>query len=195
VDVRIIAATNRNLSQMVQEGRFREDLFYRLNVVSVDMPPLRDRKEDIPALAEFFVRRSTNELKKKVDGIDADAQKVLMRHNWPGNIRELENVVERAVLLAEGAMVTIDDLQIGEHSSPSSSPDRAPVVKIPPTGIPLEEIERQAVVEALRMSNWVQKDAAELLGISPRVMNYKIKILNIEIPRSRRAAMHEAVSS
>ena len=195
VDVRIIAATNRNLSQMVQDGRFREDLFYRLNVVSVDMPPLRERKDDIPALAEFFVRRSTNELKKKVDGIDAEAQKVLMRHNWPGNIRELENVVERAVLLAEGSMVTVEDLQIGEHSAPSSGSERAPVVKIPPTGIPLEEIERQAVVEALRMSNWVQKDAAELLGISPRVMNYKIKILSIEIPRSRRVVTTETVSS
>src|SRR6188472_4131580 len=107
VDVRIIAATNRNLSQMVQEGRFREDLFYRLNVVSVEMPPLRDRKEDIPALAEFFVRRFTGELKKKVEGIDPDAMKMLLRHNWPGNSRELENVVERAVLLAEGNFVRV----------------------------------------------------------------------------------------
>jgi DNA-binding NtrC family response regulator len=117
-----------------------------------------------------------------------------MRHHWPGNIRELENVVERAVLLAEAGHVRLEDLQIGEQASPSSSGDRATVVKIPPTGIPLEEIERQAVVEALRMSNWVQKDAAELLAISPRVMNYKIKILSIEIPRSRRA-LAEAVTS
>jgi Nif-specific regulatory protein len=186
VDVRIIAATNRNLTTMVQEGRFREDLFYRLNVVSVEMPPLRERKDDIAALAEFFVQRFAAELKKKCEGINQEAQKVLMRHNWPGNIRELENVVERAVLLAEGGAITVEDLQIGDHSSPSASNDRSPAVKIPPTGIPLEEIERQAVVEALRMSNWVQKDAAELLGISPRVMNYKIKILNIEIPRTRR---------
>ena len=194
VDVRIIAATNRNLTQMVQEGRFREDLFYRLNVVSVEMPPLRDRKDDIAALGEFFVRRFTSELKKRVDGIDTEAQKVLMRHNWPGNIRELENVIERAVLLAEGTQIGTADLQIGEHSSPSSSSERALAVKIPPTGIPLEEIERQAVVEALRMSNWVQKDAAELLSISPRVMNYKIKILNIEIPRSRRV-LAETIAS
>ncbi len=195
VDVRIITATNRNLSQMVTEGRFREDLFYRLNVVSVEMPPLRDRKDDIPALAEFFVRRYSGELKKKVDAIHPDALKVLMRHHWPGNIRELENVIERAVLLTDGHMVTLGDLQIGEQTTTASG-DRAPVVKIPPTGIPLEEIERQAVVEALKMSNWIQKDAADLLGISPRVMNYKIKILNIEIPRSRRAAHdpHESVA-
>ena len=186
VDVRIIAATNRNLSSMVQEAKFREDLFYRLNVVSVDMPPLRDRKEDIGALAEFFVKRFCAELKKKIDGISPDAQKVLMRHNWPGNIRELENVVERSVLLADGPVIDLDDLQIGDHTASSSSGEQPTVVKIPPTGIPLEEIERQAVVEALKMSNWVQKDAAELLGISPRVMNYKIKVLSIELPRSRR---------
>jgi len=187
VDVRIIAATNRNLTQMVQEGRFREDLFYRLNVVSVETPPLRDRKEDIPALADFFVKRFATELKKRVESSHPEAQKLLMRHNWPGNIRELENVIERAVLLADGPQVQVSDLQIGEQASGGSSGgDRATVVRIPPTGIPLEEIERQAVVEALKMSNWVQKDAAELLGISPRVMNYKIKILGIEIPRSRR---------
>ena len=186
VDVRLIAATNRNLTQMVQEGRFREDLFYRLNVVSVEMPPLRDRKEDIAALADFFVARFTNELKKRVDGLSPEAMKVVLRHNWPGNIRELENVVERAVLLADGASIGVGDLQIGEQAPQGTSTDHAMAVKIPPTGIPLEEIERQAVVEALRMSNWVQKDAAELLGISPRVMNYKIKILNIEIPRGRR---------
>src|SRR6185369_14484513 len=122
----------RNLTEMVKEGRFREDLFYRLNVVSVEMPPLRDRKEDIASLAEFFVRRFANELKKRVDGIEPDALKVLMRHNWPGNIRELENVVERAVLLADGGNVGVDDLQIGEHqAAPSAGGDRAPAVKIP----------------------------------------------------------------
>src|SRR6476659_2508861 len=107
VDVRIIAATNRNLSSMVQDGRFREDLFYRLNVVSVDMPPLRDRKDDIAALGEFFVRRFASELKKKIEGINPEALKVLMRHNWPGNIRELENVLERSVLLADGGNVGV----------------------------------------------------------------------------------------
>ena len=195
VDVRIIAATNRNLTQMVQEGKFREDLFYRLNVVSVEMPPLRERKDDIVQLAQFFVQRFAGELKKKLDRIHPEAVKVLMRHNWPGNIRELENVIERAVLMADGPEIELSDLQIGQGETASGpTGERAPVVRVPPTGIPLEEIERQAVVEALKMSNWVQKDAAELLGISPRVMNYKIKILNIEIPRGRRMASETVAS-
>ena len=191
VDVRLIAATNRSLSGMVQTGQFREDLYYRLNVVSVEMPPLRDRKDDIPELAKAFQRRFSGELKKKIDGITPDALKLLMRYNWPGNIRELENAIERAMLLTEGPMIGTNDLRLGELAPSTGAGDVQPAVRIPPTGIALEEIERQAVVEALRMSNWVQKDAAELLAISPRVMNYKIKTLGIEIPRGRRMVATE----
>src|SRR5436309_4886232 len=191
-DVRVIAATNRNLPQMVANGQFREDLYYRLNVVSIDMPPLRERKDDIGALATFFLRRFASELKKRVDGLSPDALKLLMRYNWPGNIRELENSIERAVLLAEGPMLSASDLRLGELSTSAPAADGSPVVKIPPTGIALEEIERQALIEALKMSNWVQKDAAELLAISPRVMNYKIKTLGIEYPRGRRMAVEVA---
>jgi DNA-binding NtrC family response regulator len=173
---------------MVSNGQFREDLYYRLNVVSIDMPPLRERKEDIAALATFFLRRFAGELKKRVDGLSPDASKLLMRYNWPGNIRELENAIERAVLLTEGPQLSSGDLRLGELSTTtqSSGGDGNPVVRIPPTGIPLEEIERQALIEALKMSNWVQKDAAELLSISPRVMNYKIKTLGIDYNRGRR---------
>jgi Nif-specific regulatory protein len=192
VDVRVITATNRNLATMVAAGEFREDLFYRLNVVSIDMPPLRDRKEDIPALAAFFIRRFAGELKKKVDGLQPEALKLLMRYNWPGNIRELENSIERAVLLTEGPNISTADLRLGELTTTTAPGDGSPLVRIPPTGIPLEEIERQTLIEALKMSNWVQKDAAELLSISPRVMNYKIKTLGIDYPRSRRASMLEA---
>jgi transcriptional regulator with GAF, ATPase, and Fis domain len=188
VDVRLITATNRDLSAMVAQGIFREDLYYRLNVVSVEMPPLRERKEDILALAMFFVKKFGGELKKKIDGIDSEAQKMLMRYNWPGNIRELENSIERAILMTEGSNITSDDLRLGEIATAGGSGgrDASTLVKIPPSGVPLEEIERCALMEALKMSNWVQKDAAELLGISPRVMNYKIKTLRIEFPRGRR---------
>jgi len=192
VDVRVITATNRNLASMVAGGEFREDLFYRLNVVSIDMPPLRERKEDIPALATFFIRRFAGELKKKVDGLQPEALKLLMRYNWPGNIRELENSIERAVLLTEGPHISNADLRLGELTTTAAPGDGSPLVRIPPTGIPLEEIERQTLIEALKMSNWVQKDAAELLSISPRVMNYKIKTLGIDYPRSRRTSMLEA---
>ena len=192
VDVRLIAATNRDLPTMVAAGQFREDLYYRLNVVSIDMPPLRERKDDIQALALCFVRRFAGELKKKVDGLDSEALKLLMRYNWPGNIRELENSIERAMLLTEAGQITADDLRLGEVATTQAGRDAQTPVKIPPTGIPLEDIERAALIEALKMSNWVQKDAAELLSISPRVMNYKIKTLRIEFPRGRRLQSADA---
>ncbi len=189
VDVRLIAATNRDLTVMVEAGQFREDLYYRLNVVTMEMPPLRERKDDIAALAGFFIRRFSGELKKKIQGLEPDALKLLMRYQWPGNIRELENAIERAMLLAEGVQISVDDLRLGDTGPTGAPRDNASVVKIPPTGIPLEEVERIALIEALKMSNWVQKDAAELLAISPRVMNYKIKTLGIDFPRGRRAAL------
>jgi len=110
-----------------------------------------------------------------------------MRYHWPGNIRELENAIERAMLLADGSHIQADDLRLGETGSVGTPRDNQSVIKIPPTGIALEEIERMALIEALKMSNWVQKDAAELLAISPRVMNYKIKTLGIDFPRRGRA--------
>src|SRR6187397_2138834 len=148
VDVRLIAATNRDLPGMVQAGQFREDLYYRLNVVSIEMPPLRERKDDIVPLALTFIRKFAGELKKKIDGLEPDAQKLLMRYNWPGNIRELENTIERAMLLAEGRAIASVDLRLGEAPTTSGSRDHASaIVKIPPTGIPLEEIERHALTE------------------------------------------------
>src|SRR6187431_430975 len=142
VDVRLIAATNRNLSQMVASGQFREDLYYRLNVVSVEMPPLRERKEDIIALAMFFVKKFAGELKKKCDGLDPEAQKMLLRYNWPGNIRELENSIERALLMTESQFIGSEDLRLGEIVSTAANGVReaSSLVKIPPAGIPLEEI-------------------------------------------------------
>src|SRR5881409_418154 len=139
VDVRLIAATNRDLPAMVQAGQFREDLYYRLNVVSIEMPPLRERKDDIVPLALTFIRKFAGELKKKIDGLDPEAQKLLMRYNWPGNIRELENSIERAILMTEGSQISSVDLRLGEvPTAGGNGRDQAPVVKIPPTGIPLE---------------------------------------------------------
>ena len=159
------------------------------------MPPLRERKEDVQALATFFIKRFAAELKKKMDGLDNEASKLLMRYNWPGNIRELENAIERAMLLTEGSLITAEDLRLGETAAAQSGGTGQSPVKIPPSGIPLEDIERAALIEALKMSNWVQKDAAELLSISPRVMNYKIKTLGIEFPRGRRAAVAPPLAS
>ena len=132
------------------------------------------------------MRKFCGELKRKIDGVSPEAQKMLMRYNWPGNIRELENAIERAVLLTEGPVITPEDLRLGETIAVGGDPASVPAVRVPPTGIALEEIERQALVEALRMCNWIQKDAAELLHISPRVINYKIKTLGIEMPKGRR---------
>jgi two-component system response regulator HydG len=188
VDVRLIAATNRDLRAMVEAGAFREDLYYRLNVVTIEMPPLRERKDDIAPLAGFFIRRFSGELKKKIDGLEPEALKLLVRHHWPGNIRELENAIERAMLLADGTHIAAGDLRLGDTGGFSSPREASSILRLPPTGIPLEDVERLALIEALKMSNWVQKDAAELLSISPRVMNYKIKVLGIDFPRGRRAA-------
>src|SRR6187431_2149549 len=132
VDVRLIAATNRDLPAMVQASQFREDLYYRLNVVSIEMPPLRERKDDIVPLATSFIRKFAGELKKKIEGLDTEAQKLLMRYNWPGNIRELENAIERAMLLAEGRAISADDLRLGDTQTVGTGRDQMSVVKIPP---------------------------------------------------------------
>jgi two-component system, NtrC family, response regulator HydG len=189
-DVRLIVATNRNLFAMVESGRFREDLYYRLNVIAIEMPPLRQRQEDIVPLATTFIRRFSGMMKKKIDGLDAKAEKRLQRHHWPGNIRELANTIERAVLLTTGHTITEGDLGFEAVSAPppgSRGPDRASVVKIPAGGVPLEDVERDALVEALNMTNWVRKDAAKLLSITNRVINYKIQMLQIECPDRRRS--------
>jgi len=183
VDVRLVAATNKNLEEAIQRGEFREDLYYRLNVVSVNVPPLRERKEDIVPLASHFIDRFARELKKDVRGLEPAAVRALKRHTWPGNIRELENTVERAVLMAEGRFLQEDDLNLGASGRSSADNVASLNLRLPPTGIALDELERQAILEALRISNWVQKDAAKFLGISSRVMNYKVAKYEIKNTR------------
>ncbi len=181
VDVRLVAATNRNLLEAIGRGEFREDLYYRLNVVELTVPPLRERREDIVPLARHFLDRFAAELKKPVRGLTPAAVRALERYTWPGNIRELENTIERAVLMCEREELDVDDLQLGGRDPADNVSSLN--LRLPPNGMPLEELERQAILEALRINNWVQKDAAKFLGISSRVMNYKIQKYEIKYPR------------
>ena len=185
VDVRIIAATNKNLKEAIANNTFREDLYYRLNTVGIETPALRERKEDVLPLATYFARKYSDELKKTISGFSPQAVKYLTRHNWPGNIRELQNTIERAVLMAESNLIGVEDLTLNTPKGDASSID-ALGIKIPPSGIKLDDLERNTIIEALKMTNWVQKDAAELLGVSRRVLNYKVKIHNINHDRWRR---------
>ena len=181
VDVRILSATNKDLPQEVQNKAFREDLYFRLNVITIKIPALRERKEDIPLLADYFLKKFAGDLKKNVRMISPGAMSLLKRYQWPGNVRELENCLERAVLMCEGSEVKREDLFFMEDMEATGS-DK-PDLKIPPSGILLKDMEKFLVIETLKMCNWIQKDAAEMLGISKRVMNYKVKQYNLSNPR------------
>ena len=176
VDVRVIAATNRDLETALRRGAFREDLYYRLNVVTVQLPPLRDRREDIPALLDHFLAKFAEKNRRPVPGLTAAARDALMKYDYPGNIRELENIVERAVLLCRGNVIDQEDLPATvrpERRDPAS----------PPTGsLPevLEAIERRAILEALERHGGVQTRAADELGIGERVLRYKLKKYGLE---------------
>jgi len=185
VDVRIIAATNRDLEVAMREGSFREDLYFRLNVIRVHMPPLRERGDDIATLARHFVAEFGRELGRGPLGLAEEALERLRAHAWPGNVRELRNVIERAVLLADGSRVEAVDVGLGEAARPAVWEPA-----LPPGGLSLAEVEREVVLEALRRSGFVQKDAAALLGISRRKLNYKIQRMGIthESWRRNRAA-------
>jgi transcriptional regulator with GAF, ATPase, and Fis domain len=169
VDVRIIAATNVNLETAIKEGRFREDLYYRLNVVNLQVPSLRERREDILPLAEHFLKHFASELLRKVRTFSPEAVKALQEYRWPGNVRELENTVERAVLMCEGDSIRPQDLTLLD---PQHSINMTPQLAV--DLLNLESLEKAALMEALKRSNWIQKEAAKLLGVSSRVMNYKV---------------------
>jgi DNA-binding NtrC family response regulator len=170
VDVRVLAATNRDLETMARAGQFREDLYYRLNVVSLEIPPLRKRREDIPLLLDHFLRRFSAESGSKVEGISREAMDLLLRYHYPGNVRELENLVQRAVVLARGPLVTRADLplHVAElksegQPSPATFVDR------------VAEFERALIVEALDQADGVQTRAARALGMSERHLRYKLR--------------------
>ncbi|MEN2985504.1 MAG: sigma-54 dependent transcriptional regulator [Thermodesulfovibrionaceae bacterium] len=172
VDVRIIAATNKNLEEEVIKGRFREDLFYRLNVVSVKLPPLRERKEDIPELVNFFIEKYSKEFNKKILGIDEKALQALINYHWPGNIRQLETVIERAIIISENEKITLKDIQ---DELRLSSPKNVFEIEIPDEGINYEELEKELLKKALIKSNYVIAKAARLLGMSYKTFWYRLE--------------------
>jgi DNA-binding NtrC family response regulator len=184
-DVRIIAATNEDLKQLVKEGRFREDLFYRLNVITIDLPALRDRKEDIPLLVTHFLQRFCNENGKPNLTMNPEALRPLMDYGWPGNVRELENVVERAVVLSSGNAISVDLI-------PDHIVGRAPITSILEGREDaslfdiMEECERRIIVDMLEKCNWNQTDAAERFRVPLSTLNQKIKRLNVEIRKKSR---------
>lgn len=174
IDVRVIAATHRNLEEAIAQGRFREDLYYRLNVVTIRLPPLRERKEDIPLLIEHFLKRHSEKNKRPISAISREARELLMRYDYPGNVRELENIIERAVVLCRGEVISSQDLPLHmqEGRSEISLSPGSKGRSLPDT---LEEIEQELIQKALEKSGGIQTRAAEELGISERVLRYKIK--------------------
>jgi two-component system, NtrC family, response regulator AtoC len=177
VDVRVVAATNRQLEDEVKKGRFREDLYYRLNVLPIVLPPLRAHADDIPALVHYFIDAYNTEFRKRVRGITDDAMRRLQTYGWPGNIRELRNAVERAMLLVEGPELTADQFPVL-----SSVHRLSEGVELPPTGIDLEQLERSLVVQALERSVWNQTKAATLLGLNRDQIRYRIEKFKLERP-------------
>jgi DNA-binding NtrC family response regulator len=174
VDVRVIAATNRDIEKALKAGAFREDLYYRLNVVSVVIPPLRDRKEDIPGFLDFFIKKYSGENKKSITGISAETRDLLMRYTYPGNVRELENIIERAIVLSKKGIITTADLPI--HIRTATSEGSTSVQKLKGSlNETLDTVERGIILEALKETGGIQTRAAEKLGISERVLRYKLK--------------------
>jgi len=185
VDVRIIAATNVDLRTMVREGRFREDLFYRLNVITIELPPLRQRKEDIPLLVEFFLKKYAEENGRSTPRITPEALRPLMAYSWPGNVRELENVIERAVVLSSGPDINVEllpDSMRGRGSSLSmhETSSDASLFEI------IGDVERRVIIDMLERCNWNQTEAAERFHVPLSTLNQKIRRHNIEIKKKGR---------
>jgi len=175
--VRIIAATNSDLRQMVRDGGFREDLYYRLNVITINLPPLRDRPDDIPLLAQHFLDKYASENDREGLALAEEAVEVLKGYSWPGNVRELENAIERAVVLAPQDGPIGPEL-VREYIDPQPL-DNAALASPPIGSVPLKEMvsefQKRLIIRALEASGWVQKDAAELLGVKPTTLNEMIK--------------------
>jgi DNA-binding NtrC family response regulator len=180
VDVRVIAATNRELEAMVKESRFREDLYYRLNIIPITIPPLRNRRDDIPTLVEHFLAKHSREMQRKIRGLSASARSLIMNYGWPGNVRQLESAIERAMLLCESDEIDVEDLpvEIRQEGSAASTAN----FKLPPEGIAFEDLERSLITQAMEQTNWNITRAAKLLGLSFRTLQYRLEKFGIKRP-------------
>jgi DNA-binding NtrC family response regulator len=184
IDVRVVAATNRDLRAMVADGRFRDDLYYRINVLSIDVPPLRERRDDIPVLIEFFLKKHTRNTSRLVRGLMPDARRMLTDYGWPGNVRQLESAIERAILLCEGDLITIEDLplEVRQESRPVSET----AFKLPAEGISFEEVERGLIMQAMEQTDYNITKAAKLLGLTFRTLQYRLDKFGIKKPETLR---------
>ncbi|MBQ43504.1 MAG: two-component system response regulator [Gemmatimonadetes bacterium] len=172
VDVRLLSATNQNLEEMVARGRFRADLFYRLNVVEVHLPPLRERRQDIPVLIDYFLRRYNDENGKDISEVSREAMDLLMRYNYPGNVRELQNMIERAVVMTRNSVITRADLAVEVQAGA-----QVPATQAEGAGLSdqVEALEKAAIERALEQTEGIQSQAAELLGLTERNLRYKLR--------------------
>jgi transcriptional regulator with PAS, ATPase and Fis domain len=179
-DVRVITATHRDLEESMKKGEFREDLYYRLNVISIHLPPLRERKEDISLLIDYFLKKYSKQNQKAISDISKEARNLLLHYSYPGNVRELENLIERAVVLCRGEIITTQDLpfHLQEGKPEREWEFQKRVKKLPES---LEEVERDLIVKALHQHQGIQTKAAESLGISERVLRYKMKKYRIRL--------------
>jgi len=175
VDVRLIAATNRDLREALEQGTFREDLYYRLNVVPIDIAPLRERKEDIPDLANLFISRFQGDSGKEVEGISREAMQILVNYHWPGNVRELQNIIERACALAKGKVLEAADIHLDLRPAKAANGGE----KFLPAGMTLEKWEDEMIQEALRRANGNKSQAARLLGLSRNALRYRLSKIGI----------------
>jgi DNA-binding NtrC family response regulator len=181
VDVRLIAATNRDLRAALEEGTFREDLYYRLNVVPIDIPPLRDHKEDIPDLVSHFFARFARENGKEIHQITPAALKVLTDYHWPGNVRQLENIIERALALSSGPVLDARDIHLDARPLPGAPGSAGASGTFPflPEGMTLEQWEDELIREAMRRANGNKSEAARLLGLSRNALRYRLSKLGV----------------
>jgi DNA-binding NtrC family response regulator len=180
VDVRVIAATNRDLRAMVADGRFRDDLYYRINVLSIDVPPLRERREDIPVLIDYFLKKHTKNTSRLITGLTPETKKLMVDYSWPGNVRQLESAIERAILLAEADKITLEDLptEVRQDVGPASEG----TFKLPAEGINFEDVERNLITQAMEQTDYNITKAAKLLGLTFRTLQYRLEKFGIKKP-------------